>query len=74
MKSLSVKEYRSLIMPTEEVSVSDQSRILPALGALGYEQVTIPRHILRIRYPMRRSISYVRTACVVTSHAAFFNL
>ena len=46
MKSLSVKEYQSLKMPTEEAPVSDQSRILLALGALGYEHVTIPLHIL----------------------------
>ena len=59
MTSLSVKEYLSLKMPTEEAPVSDQNRILLALGALGYEQVTISRHILRIRYPMRRSMSYV---------------
>ena len=42
MKSLSVKEYLSLKMPTEEAPVSDQSRILLALDALGYEHVTIP--------------------------------
>ena len=36
MKSLSVKEYLSLKMPTEEAPVSDQSRILLALDALGY--------------------------------------
>ena len=42
MKSLSIKEYLSLKMPTEEAPVSDQSRILLALGALGYEHVTIP--------------------------------
>ena len=32
MKNLSVKEYLSLKMPTEEAPVSDQSRILLALG------------------------------------------
>ena len=52
MKSLSIKEYLSLKMPTEEAPVSDQSRILLALGALGYEHVTIPLHILRTLYPM----------------------
>ena len=31
MKSLSVKEYLSLKMPTEEAPVSDQSRIRQAL-------------------------------------------
>ena len=38
MKSLCVKEYLSLKMPTEEAPVSDQNRILLALDALGYEQ------------------------------------
>ena len=41
MKSLSVKEYLSLKMPTEEAPVSDHGRILLALDALGYEHVTI---------------------------------
>ena len=51
MNSLSVKEYLSLKMPTEEAPVSDQSRILLALSTLGYEHVTIPLHILRNLYP-----------------------
>ena len=59
MKSLSVKEYLSLKMPTEEAPVRDQSRILLALDALGYEHVTIPLHILRMLYPMCRDANWV---------------
>ena len=65
MKSLSVKEYLSLKMPTEEAPVSDQSRILLALGALGYEHVTIPLHILRTLYPMCRDANFDITVTLV---------
>ena len=41
MSSFSRKEYLSLKMPTEEVSVSDQKRIELALHTLGYDHVTI---------------------------------
>ena len=65
MKSLSVKEYLSLKMPTEEAPVSDQSRILLALDTLGYEHVTIPLHILRILYPMCRDANFDITVTLV---------
>ena len=65
MKSLSIKEYLSLKMPTEEAPVSDQSRILLALGALGYEHVTIPLHILRNLYPMCRDAKFDITVTLV---------
>ena len=65
MTSLSVKEYLSLKMPTEEAPVSDQSRILLALDALGYEHVTIPLHILRILYPMCRDANFDITVTLV---------
>ena len=65
MKSLSIKEYLSLKMPTEEAPVSDQSRILMALEALGYEHVNIPLHILRILYPMCRNANFDITVTLV---------
>ena len=65
MKSLSIKEYLSLKMPTEEAPVSDQSRILMALDALGYEHVNIPLHILRILYPMCRNANFDITVTLV---------
>ena len=65
MTSLSVKEYLSLKMPTEEAPVSDQSRIQLALDALGYEHVTIPLHILRILYPMCRDANFDITVTLV---------
>ena len=65
MKSLSVKEYLSLKMPTEEAPVSDQTRILMALDALGYEHVNIPLHILRILYPMCRDANFDITVTLV---------
>ena len=65
MSSLSVKEYLSLKMPTEEVPVSDQSRILLALTALGYEHVTIPLSVLRTLYPMCRDANFDITVTLV---------
>ena len=65
MNSLSVKEYLSLKMPTEEVPVSDQSRILLALAALGYEHVTIPLGVLRTLYPMCRDANFDITVTLV---------
>ena len=37
MEGFSKKEYLSLRMPTEEIPVSDQTRIELALNTLGYE-------------------------------------
>ena len=69
MNSLSVKEYLSLKMPTEEASVSDHSRILLALQTLGYEHVTIPLHVLRKLYPMCRNANFDITVTLVhTEH------
>ena len=65
MNRLSIKEYLSLKMPTEEAPVSDQSRILLALQALGYEHVTIPLHILRTLYPMCRDANFDITVTLV---------
>ena len=58
MNSLSVKEYLSLKMPAEDTPVSDHSRILLALGALGYDHVTIPLRVLRTLYPMCREANF----------------
>ena len=52
-------------MPTEEAPVSDQSRILLALGALGYEHATIPLHILRTIYSMCRDANFDITVTLV---------
>ena len=63
MNGFSEKIYLSLKMPTEEVPVSDQKRILLALETLGYENVTMPLSVLRMLYPcagMRISISPLR--------------
>ena len=65
MKSLSVKEYLSLKMPAEDTPISDQSRILLALGALGYENVTIPLSVLRKLYPMCRNADFDITVTLV---------
>ena len=65
MKSLSVKEYLSLKMPTEETPVSDQNRILLALGVLGYEHVVIPLHVLRTLYPLCRDTNFDITVTLV---------
>ena len=65
MKSLSVKEYLSLKMPTEETPVSDQNRILLALGVLGYEHVVIPLRVLRTLYPLCRDTNFDITVTLV---------
>ena len=65
MSSFSVKEYLSLKMPTEEVPISDQSRILLALSALGYENVSMPLHVLRTLYPLCRNGNFDITVSLV---------
>ena len=65
MKGFSTKEYLSLKMPTEEISVSDQKRIELALRELGYEHVTFPLEILRKLYPMCRNANFDITATLV---------
>ena len=47
MEKMSVKEYLQLKMPSEELPVSDQRRILLALETLGYDNVTFPLPVLR---------------------------
>ena len=58
MNSFSKKEYLSLKMPTEDAPVSDHSRILLALDALGYEHVSIPLRVLQALYPYGVIFSY----------------
>ena len=65
MKGFSAKEYLSLKMPTEELSVSDQTRIRLALGELGYEAVTFPLTVLRKLYPLCREADFDITVTLV---------
>ena len=65
MNTLSKKEYLSLKMPTEEVPVSDQQRILLALNQLGYEHVTFPLPVLRTLYPLCRNANFDITVTLV---------
>ena len=66
MKGFSEKIYLSLKMPTEEVSVSDQKRILLALETLGYENVTMSLSVLRMLYPMCREADFDITVTLVS--------
>lgn len=65
MNSFSKKEYLSLKMPTEEVAVSDQKRILLALEALGYPYVTMPLRVIRKLYPLCRDANFDITVSLV---------
>lgn len=65
MRGLSVKEYLSLKMPTEDQSISDQKRIQLALGVLGYAPVTIPLQIQRRLYPLCRDAGFDITVTLV---------
>lgn len=65
MERFSVKEYLSLKMPTEELSISDQTRIELTLNTLGYENVTMPLHILRQLYPLCRDAGFDITVTLV---------
>ena len=65
MNSFSKKEYLSLKMPTEEVAVSDQKRILLALEALGYPHVTMPLRVIRKLYPLCRDANFDITVSLV---------
>ena len=65
MNSFSKKEYLSLKMPTEEVAVGDQKRILLALEALGYPHVTMPLRVIRKLYPLCRDANFDITVSLV---------
>lgn len=65
MEQISIKEYLSLKMPTQEQAVGDRERIVLALEALGYTQVSIPLHVLRKLYPMCRDANFDITVTLV---------
>ena len=65
MNGFSEKCFLSLKMPTEDVPVSDQKRILMALEALGYQNVTIPLSVLRKLYPLCRNAEFDITVTLV---------
>lgn len=65
MKAFSEKIYLSLKMPTEDVPVSDQRRILLALETLGYENVTVPLSVLQKLYPLCRKADFDITVTLV---------
>ena len=65
MKRFSEIVYLSLKMPTEDIPVSDHTRIRMALEALGYENVTIPLSVLRTLYPVCREADFDITATLV---------
>ena len=65
MGSISIKEYLSLKMPTEEVAISDQRRIQLALNTLGYDNVTFPLRVLRKLYPLCREAGFDITVTLV---------
>ena len=69
MERFSIKEYLSLKMPTEETSISDQQRIGLALETLGYQNVTIPLHILQRLYPLCRDADFDITVTLVHREA-----
>ena len=69
MDSISKKEYLSLKMPTEEVSVSDQRRIALALEVLGYGQVCFSLSVLRKLYPLCRNADFDITVTLVHREA-----
>lgn len=65
MKAMSVKEYLSLKMPTEEFPVSDHKRILMALQTLGYGNVRMPLQVIRQLYPLCRNAGFDITVTLV---------
>ena len=75
MGTLSKKEYLSLKMPTEELSVSDQKRIELALHTLGYEHVTFPLKVLRKLYPLCRDAGFdPKIVCRSASPSTTFSM
>ena len=65
MNGLSEKVHLRLHMPTEEAPVSDQSRLLQALEALGYAPVHMPLWVLRRLYPLCRDADFEITVTLV---------
>ena len=65
MERFSEKVYLSLKMPTEEVPLSDQKRIVLALETLGYGRVHFPLTVLRRLYPLCREAGFDVTVTLV---------
>ena len=65
MGPLSEKIFLGLTMPTEENTVSDQTRIRLALETLGYSPVSFPLQVLQQLYPLCREANFDITVTVV---------
>ena len=65
MEKFSEKVYLQLKMPIEENPMSDEKRIRYALDVLGYQNVSIPLHMLRQLYPMCREADFDITVTLV---------
>jgi len=65
MKGLSEKIYLRLESPTEEIPLSDHSRIRLALETLGYENITFPLRVVRQLYPLCRAADFDITITLV---------
>ena len=65
MERFSEKVFLSLKMPAEDAPLSDQKRIQLALEALGYQNVSVPLHILRRLYPLCRDAGFDITVTLV---------
>lgn len=65
MKPFSVKEHLSLNMPTEDLPLSDEKRILLSLEELGYPAVSLPLHVLQQLYPLCRDAAFDITVTLV---------
>ena len=65
MQTFREKIFLSLKMPTEEIALSDSQRIRLALRELGYENVSIPLHMLRKLYPACREWGFDITVTLV---------
>ena len=65
MERLSKKEFLSLKMPTQELPVSDVRRITLALEEKGYQNVSVPLHVLRKLYPVCRDTQFDITVTLV---------
>ena len=65
MQSFSEKVFLNIEPPTEDSPMSDHQRIRQALQERGYENVTLPMHILRQLYPLCRDCGYQITVTLV---------
>ena len=65
MKNFVKKEYLSLKMPSEDLPISDQQRILLALESLGYKYIYFPLSVIRKLYPLCRNVEFDITVTLV---------